>query len=198
MALPRECTTYVPVWLAALTARGDANGVDLTWRVVGDGPDPSFRLTATVDGLTWPVSCQALDSGAWRARDTHPRLAAGGTVDYVLSLGDGSGAWRELATTSVALPAAAGARLLAVRPNPCNPRAIISYVLDRDRTVKLVVLDQAARLVAVLAEGRQSVGAHEAVWDGCDQQGHQVASGLYYARLMTEGGGATRKIMLVR
>jgi C1A family cysteine protease len=89
-------------------------------------------------------------------------------------------------------------RLYPVRPNPFNPAATISYSLPDASMVRLAVYDAAGRLVAVLADGRRSEGPHSIVWDGTDSFGGDVASGVYFLRLETDRGAATRKMVLVR
>lgn len=49
-----------------------------------------------------------------------------------------------------------------------------------------------------LLEGGQSEGEHVAVWDGSAEDGEQVASGLYFVRLLTREWTDVRKVVLVR
>lgn len=93
----------------------------------------------------------------------------------------------------------AGAARLGNHPNPFNPRTVVSFEIRTAGPAELAVFDLRGRLVRTLAEGDLAAGRHEAVWDGTDQRGRALASGVYFARLRETGGAvATRKLMLVR
>lgn len=83
-------------------------------------------------------------------------------------------------------------------PNPFNPRTTLGYTLPADQPVSLVIHDAAGRQVALLVDGMRSAGSHQVVWDGRDGGGARVASGVYFARLVTAAGISTRKITMVQ
>jgi hypothetical protein len=86
---------------------------------------------------------------------------------------------------------AAGPVLHGAQPNPFNPRTTIAYDLPRDAVVTLVVHDVNGRRVRTLRSGvMESAGRHEAVWNGRDDGGRPVGSGVYLVRLA--GGGSTQ------
>lgn len=90
-------------------------------------------------------------------------------------------------------------RLMQNHPNPFNPRTEISFDLDRDSSVTLVVYDSRGRLIRTLIPGEQrSAGAQRISWDGCDDDGRQLPSGIYLYRLTTVEGNETRKMTLAR
>jgi hypothetical protein len=83
-------------------------------------------------------------------------------------------------------------------PNPFSSRTTISYNLKTGGRVHLAVYTLTGRLVKDLEDGYLDSGPHSAAWDGRDNLGNEVASGVYYYRL--EGGGAFRagKMTLLR
>ncbi len=83
-------------------------------------------------------------------------------------------------------------------PNPFNPSTLISYELDRDREVVVMIHDLAGKLVRTLFDGFQGAGAHAIVWDGTDDRGVGTASGVYLYTVRTEAGRASRRMMLLR
>jgi hypothetical protein len=95
--------------------------------------------------------------------------------------------WTSGAPDEPLLPAAT--RLVGASPNPFNPRTQLAFELAAGGDVRLGVYDLQGRLVRVLAAGTWPAGRHNVTWDGLDDAGGQVASGLYMARL--EAGGAT-------
>ena len=84
-------------------------------------------------------------------------------------------------------------------PNPFNPQTEISFLLDRDQAVSLDILDARGHLVRTifssefLAEGNNRVN-----WNGRDNQGRELSSGLYMARIRTLNQTAVTKLTLVR
>lgn len=84
-------------------------------------------------------------------------------------------------------------------PNPFNPATRIEFSLERASEIKLEIFNILGQKVATLISGRLPAGMHEATWDGTDHQGHEAASGVYFARLTGENEQqSTRKMMLLR
>lgn len=94
---------------------------------------------------------------------------------------------------------ALGMRLEGNFPNPFNPSTTIALSLDRDQNVQLEVFNVAGRLVRKLQSGILSAGRHEVTWNGRDEQGQQVASGIYFARVKgNHGSTQSQPMMLVK
>ncbi len=73
--------------------------------------------------------------------------------------------------------------LLPARPNPFNPSTEIGFGLPAAARVRLVVYDVLGRRIRTLAEGNYPAGWHRVRWDGRDESGREVASGVYLYRL---------------
>jgi hypothetical protein len=89
-------------------------------------------------------------------------------------------------------------QLLAPSPNPFNPRVTLAFDLPRTSATKLEIYDTAGRLIRTVFTGDPSAGRHEFVWSGIDQNGREVASGVYFAVLTTPDRRLHRKLALVR
>ena len=81
--------------------------------------------------------------------------------------------------------------LLPNYPNPFNPETWIPYHLSKDADVTLHIYTRERRVGATLALGHQSAGMYQnrsraAYWDGKNQSGEPVASGVYFYTLSTE------------
>ncbi|MBN1825051.1 MAG: T9SS type A sorting domain-containing protein [Candidatus Eisenbacteria bacterium] len=88
--------------------------------------------------------------------------------------------------------------LLGNAPNPFNPVTEILFELPRAGEATLAIHDVSGRLVAVLSRGPRDAGTFRETWDGRDDSGRPVASGVYFARLRTAERSDTRKMVLVR
>jgi hypothetical protein len=84
-------------------------------------------------------------------------------------------------------------------PNPFNPRTEIRYDLPAPATVNLRVYSIAGRLVRELLEGeRQDPGRYAIPWNGRDDSGERVASGVYYYKLEADGEALTNRMVLLK
>ncbi len=83
-------------------------------------------------------------------------------------------------------------------PNPFNLATTIPYTLSELRTVTLRIHDFAGQVVRELVSGRVEPGRHEVVWDGRDDAGAPVASGVYLVWLVGGGTSQVRRITLVK
>jgi len=83
-------------------------------------------------------------------------------------------------------------------PNPFNQQTRIDYDLSRPAHVRLTVYDVRGRQVQTLAERFFAAGSHQSVWDGCDQAGRAVASGVYVCELDVGALRQIRRLVLLR
>ena len=93
------------------------------------------------------------------------------------------------------------ARLLANYPNPFNPETWIPYQLATDANVTLTIYDASGIPVKVLDLGHRPAGVYHArnraaYWDGRNEQGERVASGVYFYTLSAGGFTATRRMLI--
>jgi hypothetical protein len=88
-------------------------------------------------------------------------------------------------------------KLTNVCPNPFNPSTTISFCLPQAGEVDLAIYNIRGQQVACLCDGiRLPAGEHSTLWNGRDEKGKPVASGIYLCVLRTAGGMAQRKMVL--
>jgi hypothetical protein len=83
-------------------------------------------------------------------------------------------------------------------PNPFNPATSISYGVERSGWVELDLFNILGKHVRTLVAEDQTAGVRQVTWDGTDQAGRSVSSGVYLAQLRSGGHSTTRKMVLVR
>jgi serine protease len=89
-------------------------------------------------------------------------------------------------------------RLVSNVPNPFNPQTTVNFDLASPGPVVLAVYDvRGSRVIELLRESLPA-GRHQVIWNGLDDQGHAVGSGLYFCRLQAGGRQEMMKMMLVR
>ncbi|MXW79864.1 MAG: T9SS type A sorting domain-containing protein, partial [Gemmatimonadetes bacterium] len=89
-------------------------------------------------------------------------------------------------------------RLAQNAPNPFNSQTVLSYFLHAPGPTRLEVFSLTGQRIAVLHQGLQQAGYHRLRWNGHDDAGRPVASGLYLYRLVTNEAVLTRKLVLLR
>jgi len=83
-------------------------------------------------------------------------------------------------------------------PNPFNPVTSISYQLPVMSPVRLIVYDQQGRQVKTLADKTQPAGIHRVRWDGRNEEGRSVSSGIYFYRLEAGTFTCVQRMVLLR
>ncbi|GMQ82121.1 MAG: hypothetical protein BMS9Abin05_1564 [Rhodothermia bacterium] len=83
-------------------------------------------------------------------------------------------------------------------PNPFNQSATISFEIAKSSSVRLAIYDLLGKRVRVLADGLFGTGRHQVDWDGNTDSGSPMGSGIYFARMETDGKSTSRKIVLLR
>jgi hypothetical protein len=172
----------------------DANpATDLAAYAVYGSPSPGFTPSASTFVQTVPPPATGIDLGP-----LGPNLYF--RVCGVDSDGYAGGYSNEVAVDgSTDTPRARGVfRVLGAVPNPFNPSTRIDYELERPRLVDLSIYDLAGRLVRRLVHGRQDAGMHSTMWNGLDQSGSAVASGVYVYRLVSEDRVEKDKLVLLK
>ena len=124
------------------------------------------------------------------------------TLQHKISATDIHRAFSELRLTPADLiPKRTG--LLANYPNPFNPETWLPYQLANDAEVEIRIYSSAGQLVRHLDLGFQQAGyyigkARAAYWDGRNDLGERLASGVYFYQLSTPDSSATRKMVITK
>jgi hypothetical protein len=83
-------------------------------------------------------------------------------------------------------------------PNPFNPETTISYQIGRRGPVTLEIYNMLGQKIRTLVHENQSPGQHQIHWNGANDAGNSVASGIYIYSLKTSEFTQTRKLVLIR
>lgn len=83
-------------------------------------------------------------------------------------------------------------------PNPFNPSTTIAYSLPAEGQAKLTIYSITGQKIRTLVSGRLSAGDHAVVWDGRDERGMTVSSGVYISRLESGKSVRTARMLLLK
>ena len=166
--------------------------------VNGDGVVNIFDLTLVAQGIggaaapaAGPGSVDVAMIEAWIAG---ARLADDGSIAFAQGIAN-----LQNLLASLIIPQETA--LLTNYPNPFNPETWIPYQLAAPAEVTLTIYDMNGQLVRRLAVGHQAAGMYQsrsraAYWDGRNQRGESIASGLYFYTLRAGEFTATRKMLI--
>ena len=165
-----------------------------------DGVVNIFDLTLVAQGIgktsaaAPAVATRRVDAATIEAWIAGARLADDGSIAFRQGIAN-----LESLLASLIIPQATA--LLANYPNPFNPETWIPYQLAVPAEVTLTIYDMNGGTVRRLEMGHQAAGLYQsrsraAYWDGRNQDGESVASGLYFYTLRTGDFTATRKMLV--
>lgn len=168
--------------------------------LAGDSPPGErsiYQLRASVIGGAGGRSASANVQGSGTAAQSSPAgvSSAGGKILYAGFL---KGVALAPSGVEPILVDQVRDELLRNSPNPFRQATWIAYTVARTAPVELRVYDAAGRCVRTLVDAETGPGMHRAAWNGRDDSGSQLASGIYFYRLSIGAYVSSRKMMLVR
>jgi serine protease len=83
-------------------------------------------------------------------------------------------------------------------PNPFNPQTVLTFEVATPGRVSLAIYDVAGKLVRTLVNDTRPTGRFDAVWNGMDDRGQRVSSGVYFAKYRAGDQEQTRKMTMVK
>ena len=145
----------------------------------GNGCQPGLNLVKAVPG-GWADACQLGVTGDWVFHLVYRQVNCLSDVPEEFVVGSEAGT------------------LHPCYPNPFNPSTTIAYDMAVGGNVRLDVFGTDGRRVASLVEGFVPAGNHQVVWQGRDDGGRMVPSGVYFYRLEGPGFSDTRQMVLLK
>ncbi len=155
-------------------------------------------------GASWETDVRLTDHPA---ESREPSLAVSATYAYAVWSDDRDENW-EIYCKRGAIGASGledeentagqAPRFLSANPNPSAGPVAIRYELMSSASVVVEVFDSSGALVRRLVEGPQSPGAHVIRWDGEDEAGRAVPSGVYMTRTTLDGRVTNGRVVLAR
>jgi hypothetical protein len=199
-----------PVLLDFAVENAGTAADSVRWTLVDATPGGNIELDGgPLAGTVWldpadtafaalpPVSV-TVAPGAWYGETTTLAFIARADADSASA--DSCGVLVTFQGTSAAIDAAPVAFGTGpATPNPFHAGARLHFALDAGARAELRIFGADGRLVRTLIDRPLEAGRHAAEWDGRDDAGRDVPSGLYFYRLTTDGGrAATGRVLRVR
>ncbi|MFH2052644.1 MAG: S8 family serine peptidase [bacterium] len=189
----------VPTFLSLFDVTYQDRKAMVTWQSLIDAEPSHYRLTRTLDGQEQDLAFARDTEGVFEAVDADLPTDRDGTALYSLYHGTDELDWRILAQQEVDFSEAPPIRAqLTSYPNPFNPQATIRYAVAEAGPMELAVYNLRGEKLRVLFSGHHAAGEDQIAWDGSDDRGNPLPSGIYLYRMTTAAGTLTRKMTMVR
>jgi hypothetical protein len=170
------------------------SSVEIRWSVTTEQPFETLSIVRHAGVHEESIFSGPFESGEGSYIDSDVR--AGQRYQYELVVTNPEGTeFRSSAT--VTMPVFANS-LEQNAPNPFVPTTSIAYSLSERASIVVSIFDVAGALVRRIEQGARDPGEYAIEWDGRDDLGHRVGSGVYFYRLEGIAGVAPRKMVLLK
>jgi hypothetical protein len=176
---------------------GETDLARVTLAVSRAGLPAWLSVLETPQAVDAPRGMKAPEKLSFTFRLTHAPLDAEARVPFTLT-DDKGNAWSYTLTVRAASGNPARTELFENSPNPFNPTTAIRFALKETGPVNLAVYNSLGQKVRILADGPRSAGMHTVMWDGRDDAGRAVSSGVYFARMHAGKYEKTQKMLYAR
>jgi len=208
----------LPVELSSFSAISTAEGMVLSWRTETEVNNSGFNVyrSNAADGKYDKLNATLIKGAGTDATPhdysfTDENVMYGGTYYYYIEDVDFSGRTNKSHIIKVTVdkqgikthPIPQQFALLQNYPNPFNPETWMPYQLAKDAPVTIRVYNTRGQLARLINLGMQQAGDYlnknkAAYWDGYNDAGERVTSGIYFYHLQADGFSAVRRMVIVK
>ncbi|HEU4725541.1 MAG TPA: metallophosphoesterase [Candidatus Eisenbacteria bacterium] len=179
MTITKSPPTAITV--AGFMASAESEGIRLSWNRTDGRSDGGFYIDrAPSEAGPWTRLTPEMLRGSGGFEFVDRTAEAGVEYVYRLTMVDGNGQ-ESLSTLANASRALYHFAIDRPRPNPTRGAASIPFTLDRAAQARVLIVDVSGRLVRTVSSRSLPAGPHAVNWDGRDESGRSVASGIYFA-----------------
>ena len=195
--------TVIPVELVSFNATQVGNGVQLQWRTAMENNNRGWYIERRVENGDWQdvgfVDGYGTTNDQQVYEFTDRDVQMDELYDYRLRQVDFDGSTDHSPVARVfVMPTPTVTRLHPNYPNPFNPATTLIVELAQEGPMQVEIYDMLGRRVATLADGVYKAGLHTFEWNGTDDNGTAVETGVYFSRLTTAGHTETRQMQMAK
>ena len=188
----------VPVLFNSFRARAVGRSVEITWDLNVDERVSGIDVLRSSGAATLPVKLNAGGSLPASTRSfKDERVEANRTYQYSIVVKTANGLQYRSPSVTVEMPPRS-LEMLSPYPNPFNPTTTIAFELPAAGYANVSIYDAAGRLVVTLLDGPRPAGLNEIEWDATGSNGNRVGSGVYVARVVSDGVTKSTKLTLLK
>jgi len=173
----------------------------LTWQPIPERDFEYYQIYISNDGTSFELIDSTINSAY-----TDDTVVRGNSYYYSVKSVDFSGNESEFSNIIYLMITDINSKLdipttyylLQNYPNPFNPQTTIKYGLLDQSTVTIKIYDILGQTIRELVNAKQNPGHHRVIWDGRNNSGQVVSTGIYYYRIETENYSSMKKVLFVK
>ncbi len=176
-------------------------GVTLRWQTANERDNLGFNVlrSRSENGVYEKINDKIVPANAGGEYSYVDKTAvAGHRYYYKVEDINSSGQTNQHGPVMAEVPLPDSFELSQNYPNPFNPTTTIRYQVPKTSHVRLEIFNTNGQLIRTLMDGEVGAGFHTIVWDGRNENGLPVVSGIYYYRMISDGFAMTRKMALLK
>lgn len=194
-------SSSLPVELSSFSGSVNGNGVLLKWTTATEVNNYGFEIERSSEYSGW--SQVGFVAGSGNSNSVHnysftDKPNGGITFSYRIKQIDNDGTFKYYDAITVSINGTNQTRLLLNSPNPFNPSTTIKFYVPSTENVTLTIYNIIGEEVTTLVNNQVSAGYHITYWNGKDNFGNTVASGIYLYRLQAGNFVETKKMNLLK
>jgi photosystem II stability/assembly factor-like uncharacterized protein len=191
----------LPVGLSSFSASVVNNSVNLTWKTTTEVNNYGFDVERSLANSAWQKIGFVAGSGNSNSPKEYSftdNPSGGTSFSYRLKQIDIDGSFKYYDAVTVNLTASSQPQLLQNSPNPFNPSTTIKFYIPNISDVTIKIYDILGREVNTLINQQTTAGYHNVYWNGKNNRGEDVSSGVYLYRLTAGSFSETKKMNLLK
>lgn len=196
-----DTNTPLPVELSSISAKAEEDNVTLSWKTANEVNNYGFDIERKSSSNNWEKIGFVKGSGSSNISHTYSftdQTPISGKLFYRLKQLDNDGSFKYYDAVSIQFNSTLKFKLLQNTPNPFNPTTAIKYQLPQNSFVTIKIYDNLGREVATLINEERAAGSHIVYWNGKDNFGQTVSSGIYLYKLTAGNFTETRKMNFLK
>ncbi len=191
--------TLTRVELSDYSARSDNGFITLNWGTADEEDNAGFYVdrSSNPEGPFERLT-NDLVTGSGQYMYTDTKVEVGQEYTYRLVAMSRNGIQQLLGTVTQKAQAPRAYKLEQNFPNPFNPQTTINYQIKEPADVSIQIYNMRGQRVRNLVQQKMKAGFYSSVWDGRNDQGLQLSSGVYIYRIQANDFTYTRKMQLMK
>lgn len=190
-----------PVELTSFSATSENGQVYLNWTTSSETNNYCFEIERSLDGRNFDKIGFILGNGTVSVPQNYTftdKNLSFGTYYYRLNQIDVNGTFKYSEIVKVTVLPPKNYDLYQNSPNPFNPETKIRYQIPEEGWVSLYIFNMKGQVVRTLVAGKRKAGYNTEIWDGRNDRGELMASGIYIYQITTNDFKKTKKMILSR
>jgi len=194
-------TGLIPVGLSSFKVRQFENGIVLNWKTESESNNLGFYIYRKMAGSDFKQIDFVKGAGTTTVPQQYgfvDKNLAAGKHYYRLKQVDYDGSFSYSETVKIEITAPYNFALSQNFPNPFNSSTMFKYQIKKNVWVSINIFNEMGQLIKTLVKEEKLPGSYDITWNGQDEVGISVSSGIYFCQMKTEGFSSVKRVLYLK